>query len=121
MPETPSTAARATSASHRSPSTSGTPSNRFSRLPDEKSSTTTGSSVVGGSMTDRMYVSYEGGEVAVVVSVFEPVGAEAYRVEGSFEASLPFVPDPNEGADLENVVDLAGSFAIDRLPSDAYP
>lgn len=76
--------------------------------------------LVGGSMTDRMYVSYEGGDAAVVIDVFEPSGDEAYRVEGSFEATLPFVADPAEGPDLDDVVEIAGRFAIDRLPRESY-
>lgn len=76
--------------------------------------------LVGGSMTDDMYVSYEGGEAAVVIDTFEPAGDEAYRVAGSFEATLPFVADPGEGADLDDVVVIAGSFDIARLPRETY-
>ena len=76
--------------------------------------------LIGGSMTDSMYVSYEGGDVAVVIDVFEPAGDETYRVEGSFEGTLPFVADPGAGPDLDDVVDIEGTFDIARLPRETY-
>lgn len=71
-----------------------------------------------GSMTDGLYVSDLGGAATVVIETFEPVGGEAYRVEGSFAASLPYVPDIDTGPDLDDVVEVAGRFAVERLPRE---
>lgn len=76
--------------------------------------------LVEGSMTERLYVSHEGGDAVVVIDRFEPVGNGAYHVQGTFEASLPFIADLRGGPDPNDVVDIVGEFEVDRLPQEAF-
>jgi hypothetical protein len=71
-----------------------------------------------GSMTESLYVSDEGGDASVVIDVFEPVGEDAYRVTGSFEARLVFVRDLASGPDPDDAIDVAGTFTIEPLPRE---
>lgn len=76
--------------------------------------------LVDGSMTERLYVSDEGGDSVVVIEAFEPAGDGTYRVEGRFEASLPFVADMRAGPDRDDVVDIVGGFVVDHLPEETF-
>jgi hypothetical protein len=69
-----------------------------------------------GSMTEDLHMSDDGGSVRLTFDVFEPIGEGVYRVEGSFEATLPFRESPLASPDLERAIEVAGTFTVDRLP-----
>lgn len=73
----------------------------------------------GGSLSGDLYASDEGGGTAtVVIDVFEPVGDGAYRVEGSFEATLVYVESFATGPDPDDTIEIVGDFVVERLPED---
>jgi hypothetical protein len=73
----------------------------------------------GGSISGDLYASdEEGGSATVVLDVFEPIGDGAYRVEGSFDATLVYVESFAAGPDPDDTIEIAGDFVVERLPED---
>ena len=73
----------------------------------------------GGSISGDLYASdEEGGTATVVIDVFEPVGDGAYRVEGTFEATLVYVESFAAGPDPDDTIRIVGDVVVERLPED---
>ena len=70
----------------------------------------------GGTLTGDFYTTDEdGGTATVVIELFEPLEDGAYRVEGSFEATLVYVESMSAGADPDDTIRIEGVFVLERL------
>jgi hypothetical protein len=72
-----------------------------------------------GSLSENLDLSDEGGDARLGIDRLEPVEEGAYRLEGSFEATLPFRADVTSPPDPDDVVEIEGDVVVERLPEDA--
>lgn len=59
---------------------------------------------------------YTADAATVVITSMEPLGDDAYALEGTVDATLSFMPTVHEGPDASDTIAIAGTFSIDRMP-----
>ncbi len=70
----------------------------------------------GSSMFDDVYmIDHDAPDVDVTLDLFEPVGDDAYRAEGSFRAVLFRYAGFLDEADLDDSLTVEGTFTIERV------
>lgn len=68
------------------------------------------------SMFENVHSSDDGGTAEATITDFEEISEGVYRVEGTFSAEMPLVPEIGQAPDLSQVATIEGSFVVERLP-----
>lgn len=68
------------------------------------------------SMFENVYV---GEDAVVTLTTVEPLGGDAYRIEGTFSATLTFYPSALGEPAGDDTLAVEGSFVIERLPRES--
>ncbi|MDZ7708214.1 MAG: hypothetical protein U5J97_10070 [Trueperaceae bacterium] len=68
------------------------------------------------SMLQNVHVSDAGGSAEGTITTFEEISEGVYRLEGTFSAEMPLLPQMNAEPDMSQVATIEGSFVVERLP-----
>lgn len=67
-------------------------------------------------MLENVHSSDAGGSAEATITTFEEIADGVYRLEGTFSAEMPLLPQMNAEPDMSQLATIEGSFVVERLP-----